>query len=402
MHASRLLATLMAGATLLGAACTGTAEPAAAPSAIPTAGQSHIETACADLGESVLLLSLPGDQPGLLDVATGASCTLPFAAPLGGVMAMAGDDFFVVTRSLETEGGATVIRLVRADGSSEELPYTVTASETGTEVVALVVSDDGSRIAWSVLGPSGGGAAPSTGLYVADVASGTMLGGVSPSQTGDPRALVPIRFSDDGSMLFYALQPYGLGGAWSSYVGRYDNLYAHSVAAPMTSTLVFDCSSIGQGLCLGDFTVEDGAVASIAYVDRTEGRVIVRDASGAGVATFASDDDYVGYPTFLEDGTLLFYSAELSPDANGLAVSSALLHRTSPATAMDDAVGLESASAPPIAELDGRLIFRRLGDGGSASLLLVAADGSISVLAVPSDASVIGIPAVSPVIGLRS
>ena len=42
---------------------------------------------------------------------------------------------------------------------------------------------------------------------------------------GENRIATPVRFTADGQTLFFTWQPMGLGGGWSSFVGRYDNLY---------------------------------------------------------------------------------------------------------------------------------------------------------------------------------
>jgi hypothetical protein len=156
------------------------------------------------IAQPAMLLFLPDNEYTLFDPASGDSCPLPFADPIPEMVVMSQHDFFVAARTTGAEGEGIVIQRYRSDGTVEELSYTLVDTQAGAVLVAFTVSADARLIAWSVLGPAGGSDLPTTSLFIADLETGEVVSGVSPEVGEAPRALAPLRFSEDGSVLYYA------------------------------------------------------------------------------------------------------------------------------------------------------------------------------------------------------
>lgn len=380
-------------------------EPTATEPPATNEPETEAGALCPEIAGPATLLFLPGDDYGLFDPASGETCPLPFAEALPGMVVMAQNDFFLASRTTGPEGEATVIRRHLPDGTVEELAYTMVGTPAGAalaaELVAFTLSDDARLIAWSVLGPTGGSDLPATSLSIADLETGAVLGGVAPEVGEAPLALVPIRFSEDGSVLYYALQPYGLGGMWSSYVGRYHNLYAVATDGSGTPELVFDCADLGLGLCLGDFFLVDNTVTGLAYVDREAGAVVIQNGAGDVLNTLKAETEYVGYPTWGPGGELVYYTADLSDDpaANPLP-EVGFLQRVAPPTAPAETLASDPALLLPIRFLnDTHVVVGWAGENDSRGLALVGVDGSVQVLDVPEGATLLAGPAVSALLG---
>ena len=410
--------------TAVATATTAIAEQATAEVVEPTATEPPVATAapgaskpdteagvtaalCPEFARPAMLLFLPGDDYyALFDLASGESCPLAFAEAIPGMVAIAQNDYFVASRTTGAEGQATVIRRYMPDGTVEELAYTMVGTPAGAalpaELVAFTVSDDARLIAWSVLGPSGGSDLPTTSLSIADLETGDVLGGVAPEVGEAPLALVPIRFSEDGSVLYHALQPVGLGGIWSSYVGRYHNLYAIATDGSGTPERIFDCADLGLGLCLGDFFVVDSMVTALAYVDREAGAVVIQNGAGEVLNTFKAGAEYVGYPTWGPGGELVYYAADLSDDpAASPLPEMGLLQRVAPPTAPAETLASDPALLLPVRFLnDTQVVAGWAGENDSRGLALVGVDGSAEVLDVPEGAMLLGVPAVSSLLGI--
>lgn len=348
-----------------------------------------------------MLLFLPDGNYTLFDPASSETCPLPFATAIPGMVAMAQGDFFVASRTTGPEGAATVIQRYSSDGTVEQLPYTMFDSQTGTELVAFTISSDARLIAWSILGPTAGSDLPVTTLYIANLATGQMLHGVAPEVGEAPLALKPIRFSDDGSRLYYALQPYGLGGIWSSYVARYSNLYAVTTDGASTPERIFDCADVGLGLCLGDFFLVDNTLSALAYVDQWTGTVVIQNGVGNVLNTLEAEHDYIGYPTWGPSGELVYYTAAPPDDPSVSPLPEmGYLHRVAPPTAPAETLAADPALLLPIGFLnDTQVIVGWAGENDSRGLALVGIDGSVQVLDVPAGATLLGISAASTLLG---
>jgi hypothetical protein len=355
---------------------------------------------CPEIEWPAMLLLLTDNQYVLFDPESGETCPLHFAEPIPAMVVRVQNDFFVASRTTGPEGEATVIKRYRADGTVEELPYTMVDTQAGAELVAFIVSMDARLIAWSLLGPTGGSDLPSTSLSIADLDTGEVWGGAAPEIGEAPLALLPIRFSEDGSMLYYALQPYGLGGMWSSYAARYANLYALSTDGAGTPELIFDCAA--RGLCLGDFFLLNSTVTALAYVNQEAGTIVIQNGEGDLLNSLKGEEDYIGYPMWGPGGEFVYYTADLANDASASpAPAMGLLHRVAPATAPAETV----ASAPelllPAGFLnDTQVVVGWAGENDSRGLRLVGIAGSVQLLDVPEGARLLSGAAVSTLLGV--
>lgn len=377
---------------------SGPMEPIETPELATAVGQAAL---CPEITRPAMSLYLPGDGHALFDPASGATCTLPFAEAIPGMVIMAQNDFFVAGRAAGPEGQATVIQRYRRNGTVAALPYTMTNTQAGTELVAFTVADDARLIAWSVLGRTGDGDLPAPALYIADLETSQVLTSVSPEVGEAPLALAPIQFSQDGSMLYYALQPYGLGGMWSSYVARYHNLYAVATDGTGTPALLFDCAELRLGLCLGDFFLVDGLVTGLAYVDWPADAIVIQNGEGDVLNVLAAEEEYIGYPTWGPGGEFVYYTANLSGDpATSPFPQLGILHRVAPPTAPAETMASDPRLLLPVRFLnDTQVVAGWAGENDSRGLALVGIDGSIQVLDVPAGAMLLGTPAVSTLLG---
>jgi hypothetical protein len=367
---------------------TMTAEPAE-PTA--TAEPETVQGFCPEIARPALILFHPADQLLLFDPASGESCPLPIPGRYLGMVALTESAYFATAPIATDEGDATVIQRYLADGSVEDLAYTIaSASYTG-----FAVSEDARFIAWGVIGPAAGSDQSATSLHLASLESGEMIAAVSPETGEQPRGLMPIRFDAAGATLYYSLMPYGIGGSWIAFNGRYDNLYALPTDGSGEPELIFDCASMELFLCLGDFFTVDGAVTGLAYVDAGAGTVVVENGQGQVINMLAVAEEYVGYPTFGPGGELVFYSAALAEETDGPPTPAmGYLHRVAPPTAPAETLLSDPALVLPVGFLDdSRVVVNWFGEPETQAwgLALIGIDGSLELLDAPAGTAVTGI-----------
>ncbi len=366
-----------------------TAEPQPTATTEPAAPAAF----CPEIARPALILFMPTDQLVLFDPAGGASCPLPVPGRFAGMVQLTPDAFFSPAPSATGSGDALVIQRYLPDGAVEELPSTRIAS--GVSYTGFTVSGDSRLIAWGLIAPEAGSSQTTTRLRVASLETGAILGGLEPEADDRPRAITPIRFDEAGDTLFYTVQPYGIGGSWISFNGRYDNLYAIAADLSGEPQKIFDCADKGLFLCLGDFFVADGNVAGLAYVDREAGAVIVENDAGELLNTLPATGDYVGYPTWGPTGELVYYTATLAGTSGGPPTPAmGNLQRVAPPTAPAETVAADPALALPVGFLDdSRVVVNWVteAESGLWGLALAGIDGVVEPLDVPAGASVAGI-----------
>jgi hypothetical protein len=347
---------------------------------------------CPEIPRPALILFLPTDQLLLVDPATGASCPLPVPGRYAGMVELTPGAFF---SPAPAAGGndALVIQRYLPDGTVEDLPYTRIVG--GASYTGFAVSGDSRLIAWGLVGPEAGTSQTITRLRIANLETGALFGDAAPPPDDRPRGLMPIRFDAAGSTLYYALQPYGVGGSWIAFVGRYDNLYAISTESGAEPQKIFDCADKGLFLCLGDFFVTDGAVTAVAYVDQQAGTVFVENGAGDLLNTLQEDADYVGYPTWGPTGELVYYTATLAEMTDGPPMPAmGNLRRVAPPTAPAETVVSDPNLALPVEFLDDtRVVVNWITEPetGLWGLALAGIDGAVEMLNASSGASVAGI-----------
>lgn len=331
-----------------------TAEPTIAPTTPTPTAEPVAAGFCPDVPRPALLLFVPGEKYVLTNPLADVSCDLDFPEPLPGLLQAAGvapnESLFYYAAEGENQ---LVVHQLNSDGSVAPLPFTAIDTTQRGLSYGFVVSDDGSKIAWasSGLDPADQQTVVSD-LWVADVASGETTTLLSTSQSADEqglnRGLMPMRFSDDNRALVYAVQPFGIGGSWNSFVGNYDNLHIISTSGG-EPTAVFDCAAEGLFLCVGDFTMFGSELTGIVYVDPEAQAVIAENAEGQTLNTFNVSDEYVGYPTFSPGGELVFYSADLSETS--ITPDAATLYLAAPIIAPSEVVATDPQMMPPRVEM---------------------------------------------------
>jgi hypothetical protein len=337
---------------------TMAAEPTAEPTTAPATAAPETATGfCPEVTRPALILFIPGEKYILTNPLTGETCDLTFPEPNpGSVQAAreaANESLFYYAAEGEGDGVVAIHRL-QPDGTVTPLPFTALDNTQRSFTYGFVVSEDSSLVAWSSSSVnSNDQGVVASDLWVANVATGQVTQLASNRSTansdGFHRGLLPIRFSDDNTLLVYTLQPIGIGGAWSSFVGNYDSLMTIS-ATGGEPTVVFDCAAEGLFLCIGDFDMFGREFGTIVYVDPEAQAIIARQANGDLINTLNVADEYVAYPTFSPNGELIFYSADLSETS--ILPDAAHLHRAAPINAPAELVVSDPLMIPPRMFLD--------------------------------------------------
>jgi hypothetical protein len=360
--------TLQAGATAPAATpTTGVTEPAASPTveattaATATAGGTATAF-CPEVPRPALLLFIPGQKYVVVDPQSGQSCDLPFPDPLPGILQVANGSLYYHM----ADGDNLTIKRLSPGGTAEVLAYTTVNKVERSLFESFAVSPDGRYIAWSAAGsqPDEPGAAFSD-LWVAELATGQITAHLPDFTSADEgaRSLVPARFSDDGSTLFYTRQPVGIGGSWIAFVGRYDNLFSTPTSGGAV-TPIFDCAPLGLFLCLGDFYQLEGQVSTLAYVNDQTHEVVILNGQGDTLNTLPVEAEFVGFPTIGPTAELVFYSATLGESFPN--PTQAALHRVAPPTAPAEVVISDPNLLLPERFLDGgRVVVRYVVEGST-------------------------------------
>ena len=260
---------------------------------------------CPEVARPAVLLTT-GTSFELHDPLGGTRCVLPIPEDIG-LEAIAGDSVYFHQRDVDAQ--TIMVARVGPDGVVETLPGTQGTGDT-YNLQQFAVAPDESRLAWSSAAPESADnpmALVST-LWIGNGNAGNPVTVFEGMAVGENRIATPVRFTADGQTLFFTWQPMGLGGGWSSFVGRYDNLYRVSVTGGEPQK-VFDCADQQLFLCIGDFR-DDGL---LAYVDQARA-IRVGGPGGAGAATIPTVGGYAGYPSFSPSGDLVYSTAALPAD----------------------------------------------------------------------------------------
>lgn len=358
---------------------------------IPVVEQPPVDEAvglCPDLPRPAIALFVPGAAPGeflFLDPLSGANCNaVPAGEPMRGFQAAAGALYY----TLQPDEQLMVHRLSESDNTLTPLDFTAAAFEDALVGYNFVVSPDGSQIAWAVVGEAVGR------LYVAGVDGSDLVTPLPDFENPAEgfRALTPVRFSADGSTLFYTLQPVGIGGSWIGFNGRYDNLYALRLRTEAPPELIFDCATIGSLLCIGDFSELDGAVNALAYTNGTE--VVILNGSGETLNSITLEHDYVGYPTFGPGGDLVFYGADLLEETDGPPTPEmGYLYRVAPPTAPHELLVSDPGLLYPAEFLDGATVLVNYVHDNNWGVAIAGLDGTLTPLLEAVNASFVEVVA---------
>ncbi len=331
---------------------------------------------CPEIVRPAIMLSIPNEGFEVVNPLDGAACPTPLDGSMPGPVQAAADGVYFRAYV----DGSYVLKRIEPDGTASLLPFTSVSEQDTNFYHSFTVSADGSLVAWSAAsaGPNYE-VQPTSTMWVANVADGDPITPLLPLTSDDmpARAMAPVRFSEDNTMLYYTLQPVGIGGAWSSFVGRYDNLYALRLNSDAPPERVFDCADYGLFMCIGDFYEVSGQISALAYVEQEA--VVVLNGEGEPINTLAVEADYLGFPTFGPGGELVFYAADLSDEA--LLPVEGILYRVAPPTAPAEVLARDPGLMMPHAWLDATHVVTGYAmDEGSWGTAVVGLDGSMQVV----------------------
>jgi hypothetical protein len=132
--------------------------------------------------------------------------------------------------------------------------------------------------------------------------------GDSPAKIVRPRVI-----SADGELVYYSLEPVGLGRQWPEPLGRYTSLYAISTWWDAFPEMLFDCGN--EFWCLSDFSAAQDILVSIQ-----DGVIqIIALSSGELIRELQPPSAYplVRNALIAPDGTLAFLGVAMGSSANG-------------------------------------------------------------------------------------
>lgn len=331
--------------------------PAAEPATVTPTTETPVASAflCPEIPRPALGMDVLREEHQIVDVFvdpdTGDTCEPNLPEEVGRYQA-AGDALYYVAE----ENGQLFVKQLTAEGS-RQLPFTAVDVQGPHHAYhTFIVSPDGTTLAWAAGATAGDGSGETESqMWVGETTTGDAWTPLPPYLSGDSdglrRVLTPVRFSDDNSILYYSLTPYGIGGAWNAFAGRYDNLYALRLKSEAGPELLFDCSTLGVTLCLGDFFVVDNQASALAYVN-AGGDVVVENGAGDVINTIDVDAGYVAYPTWGPSGELVFYAADIEETDGPPRPSAATIYRVAPPTAPAEALISDPNLLPPQAWLD--------------------------------------------------
>ncbi len=267
------------------------------------------EGLCPDIARPAVVVVDFSRPAGLLlvDPTTQQSCPIQLKQPpYGRIVAGGGSLFYAI---FDEAAKMVAIWELNARGEQNPLSFTqVQMEELGP--YEFVVSNDGSKIAWGRGTPDTGATPPKllNDLWIANRDGSNQVTVLNQAEQAG-RFIEPVRFSADNNTLYFAWQPAGLGGVWSSLSGRYDSVYSVPVSGG-EPRLLFACPQNEISLCIGDISPQ-GVLVQI----QPDKKVVVQGSDGQTLAALTPPvSDYVGSPVFGPNGNLAFVAATLTQD----------------------------------------------------------------------------------------
>lgn len=335
---------------------------------------------CPDISRPALL-TVDFETPNVLTLVepeTQATCEVNLSRlPVGRMATAVGAIFYPI---FEPESKTVTVLRLSADGEQQLLPFTQLPAEEQSPT-DFVVSPDGSTIAWTqtIINTDVDPAQYTNSLWLAQIDGSNKMTVLDHVQNEETRFVAPIRFSADGSRIFYALQPDVPGLAVS---GRFDNLYSVPVAGGEPE-LVYACPADEQNaFCISGFAL-DGSV--LAIIQPAEDTIQVVDQSGTLINSIPLPaTDYVERTAFSPNGSLAFVSATLSqaseedplyPDPGYLTVLAAPYTDAAQTLLSDNSVGTLWGWLD-----DNRLIYGTIDEAGETGTAIVTLEGQTTPL----------------------
>jgi hypothetical protein len=355
--------------------------PAQAPAPVdePTTGVMDSGAICPEIGRPALL-TIDVETPErliLIDPASQASCEIALnQPPAGRIVTAAGQIFYPV---LDTEAQSLSVLQLKAVGEGVPLTFTdISTAEAGP--FNFTISNDGAKIAWAQTQVDFESEPPlyRNSLWLANTDGSNQVTLLDQAENSELRFVVPVRFSEDGSRLYYTMQP-DLGGFGLS--GRLDNLYSVPVSGG-EAQLIYSCPSEENLMCIGGFSLDGNFLTVLAPA---EDALQIIDQSGGLINTIPLPaSDYVERTAFGPSGDLAFVTAtllETAEDQPPLPNPGYLTYLAQPYTGEAQTLLSDNSVGTLWGWLDeSRLIFGQLDEAGQPMTALLSLDGQVTVL----------------------
>lgn len=348
----------------------------------PTPELSTLDPAglCPEISRPAIL-TVDFENPNILTLVepeTQATCEVNLSRlPVGRIATSVGAIFYPI---FDPESGTVSVLRLGADGEQHLLPFTQLPADEQSPT-DFVVSPDGIAIAWtqSIINTEVDPAQYTNSLWLAQIDGSNQVTVLDHVQNEEARFVTPIRFSADGSRLFYALQPDVPGLAVS---GRFDTLYSVPVADGEPE-LVYACPAEAQNaFCISGLALDGSVLATIQPADDT---IQVIDQSGTLLNSIPLPaTDYVERTAFSPNGSLAFVTATLSqaseddplyPDPGYLTVLAAPYSDSAQTLLSDNSVGTLWGWLD-----DNRLIYGTINEAGETGTAMVTLEGQTTPL----------------------
>jgi hypothetical protein len=260
---------------------------------------------CTDIARPAIIASTPGGYI-ISNPLTGEHC--PLILPRNFTNFSSANGEFAYGYSFNPTTNQLQLQQLAADGTTQELDFTSPAD--GSQLYSFILSEDGRQLIWTTTTRSDDLNIITSHLWQADL-DGQNLAQLVTDWEETGHVLEPIR--SDGETTYFHAQWDGIGGMWHSFHGRYDSLYSVKVGSEPQK--IFACNDHGMMLCVGGISPDN---TLFVYTDYINNNLHVVGMDGTLITTIALGGDYSGFPTFLPNGDLVYYTAVLQENVDGV------------------------------------------------------------------------------------
>ncbi len=349
--------------------------PATAVSPTPSSDESSqgifrdIDLFCSHIPRPVMIIATT-DGYAISNPLTGEQCSLKLPANFTDFAQINGAYAYGYAR--DDNNNFLQIQQLAADGTVQDLDFTM--PQNNSYLYGFTFSADGRQLIWATTNRDGDNIL--SHLWLADL-DGQNQAQLVADWPDVNRLIQPVR--TDGDTVYFTPQPDGIGGSWNAFDGRYDSLY--SVTPGSEPQKIFACADLNLTLCIGDISPDN---EKLVYIDRNDNSLHLIHADGCPITTRALSGDYSGYPTFLANGDLVYYTAVLHDDTDGFpAPQPGTLHLLkAPYNGTAQEIITADNITFPIAQYDAQHIIISTKDeaGQSGNALLNLTNGAITPL----------------------
>ena len=326
---------------------------------------------CADVPRPAVIAAAPSGYV-ISNPLTGEQCDLKLPDGFHNFAQAKGDAVYGF--GLQPNGLHLNIRQLSTDGTTRDFEFTTAAEDS--YLYQFILSEDGRKIIWTTTTRNDNANSITSHLWQADLDGQNLVSLVADWQEIG-HVLEPIR--SDGETTYFHTQWDGIGGMWHSFHGRYDSLY--SVKAGSEPQKIFACEDRGIMLCVGAISPDN---TLFVYTDYVNKNLHIVGMDGTPIRTIPLTGDYSGYPIFMLNGDLVYYTAVLQENVDGIPMSQpgTLYHLPTPYTGEARPIASSNGIMFPAAAYDDQHLIINYSDEfeqwGNAMLSL--ADSSVDPL----------------------